>query len=84
MPARRSIRVKKILKNTYKTTTCNPFVAFLREANRVKLRIKKPRARHTNMNRLLGFYYGGFPDHRGRFLAEITRQDDLWLEVTHD
>ena len=36
------------------------------------------------MNRLLGFYYGGFPDHRGRFLAEITRQDDLWLEVTHD
>lgn len=36
------------------------------------------------MNKLLAFYYGGFPDDRGRLLAEITRQDDLWLEVTHD
>jgi hypothetical protein len=36
------------------------------------------------MNTLLAFYYGGAPDDRGRLLAEITRQDDLWLEVTHD
>lgn len=36
------------------------------------------------MNRLLAFYYGGCADERGRFLADITRQDDLWLEVTHD
>lgn len=36
------------------------------------------------MNKLLAFYYGGFPDDHGRLLAEITRQDDLWLEVTHD
>ena len=36
------------------------------------------------MNRLLAFYYGGHPDDKGRFLAEITRQDDLWLELTHD
>jgi len=36
------------------------------------------------MNKLLAFYYGGAPDDRGRLLAEITRQDDLWLEVTHD
>lgn len=36
------------------------------------------------MNRLLAFYYGGSPDERGRFLAEIIRQDDFWLEITHD
>jgi hypothetical protein len=36
------------------------------------------------MNKLLAFYYGGTPDDRGRLLADITRQDDLWLEVTHD
>ncbi len=36
------------------------------------------------MNRLLAFYYGGMPDDHGRMLAEITRQDDLWLEVTHN
>jgi hypothetical protein len=35
------------------------------------------------MNKLLAFYSGGAPDDRGRLLAEITRQDDLWLEVTH-
>lgn len=33
---------------------------------------------------LLRFYYGGFPDDHGRMLAEITRQDDLWLEMSHD
>lgn len=33
---------------------------------------------------LLAFYLGGQPDNRGRMLAEILRQDDLWLEVTHD
>ncbi len=33
---------------------------------------------------LLAFYYGSAPDHRGRYLAEILRQDDVWLEVTHD
>ena len=36
------------------------------------------------MKPLLAFYYGSHPDHRGRYLAEILRQDDLWLEVTHD
>lgn len=36
------------------------------------------------MNRLLAFYYGSHPDHRGRTLAEILKQDDFWLEVTHD
>lgn len=36
------------------------------------------------MKPLLAFYYGSHPDDRGRFLAEILRQDDLWLEVTHD
>jgi hypothetical protein len=36
------------------------------------------------MNRLLGFYEGNPPDDRGRFLAEILRQDDRWLEATHD
>ncbi len=36
------------------------------------------------MNRLLMFYYGGLPDDYGRTLAEITRQDDLWLEVSHN
>lgn len=36
------------------------------------------------MNRLLAFYYGSHPDHRGRMLGEILQQDDFWLEVTHD
>lgn len=36
------------------------------------------------MNALLTFYVGGTPDARGRLLAEITRQDDDWLEMTHD
>jgi len=36
------------------------------------------------MTQLLYFYYGGHPDHRGRTLAEILRQDNHWLEYTHD
>ena len=36
------------------------------------------------LNRLLNFYLGGAPDDRGRTLAEILRQDDAWLESTHD
>lgn len=36
------------------------------------------------MNTLLAFYYGSHPDDQGRRLAEILRQDDLWLEQTHD
>ncbi|MBA2350727.1 MAG: opioid growth factor receptor-related protein [Burkholderiales bacterium] len=36
------------------------------------------------MNRLLAFYSGSHPDDRGRLLADIVRQDDPWLEVTHD
>ena len=36
------------------------------------------------MNTLLAFYYGSHPDDQGRLLAEILRQDDLWLEQTHD
>jgi hypothetical protein len=36
------------------------------------------------MNGLLAFYYGSHPDHRGRMLAEILKQDDLWFELTHD
>jgi hypothetical protein len=33
---------------------------------------------------LLAFYLGSHPDHRGRLLGEILRQDDDWLESTHD
>lgn len=36
------------------------------------------------MTPLLAFYSGGHPDHRGRFLADIVRQDDDWLERRHD
>ena len=36
------------------------------------------------MSQLLRFYCGTHPDHRGRMLAEILRQDDDWLEITHD
>lgn len=36
------------------------------------------------MNRLLGFYYGSHPDNRGRLLADIIEQSDVWLEATHD
>ena len=36
------------------------------------------------MSQLLRFYSGSHPDHRGRMLAEILKQDDLWLELTHD
>ena len=36
------------------------------------------------MSPLLAFYLGSHPDHRGRMLAEIVRQDDDWLEFTHD
>ena len=36
------------------------------------------------MNRLLAFYAGSGPDHRGRYLRDIVRQDDRWLETTHD
>lgn len=36
------------------------------------------------MNQLLAFYYGTGTDHRGRALAEVLRQDDLWFELTHD
>lgn len=36
------------------------------------------------MSALLLFYGGTHPDHRGRMLAEILRQDDDWLEATHD
>jgi hypothetical protein len=33
---------------------------------------------------LLAFYAGEAPDHRGRYLADIVRRDDRWLEATHD
>jgi hypothetical protein len=36
------------------------------------------------MNALLAFYYGSHTDDRGRRLAEILRQDDAWMELTHD
>jgi hypothetical protein len=36
------------------------------------------------MNQLLPFYIGSHPDHQGLMLAEILRQDELWLETTHD
>jgi len=36
------------------------------------------------MTPLLSFYYGSHPDHRGRMLAEIVKQDDDWLESAHD
>jgi hypothetical protein len=36
------------------------------------------------MSQLLRFYSGSHPDHRGRMLAELLRQDDHWLELTHD
>jgi hypothetical protein len=35
-------------------------------------------------NRFLQSYAGGATDDRGRLLALILRQDDDWLEVTHD
>ena len=36
------------------------------------------------MQRLLAFYSGSGPDHRGRLLQDIVQQDDRWLETTHD
>lgn len=36
------------------------------------------------MSELLLFYYGSHPDHRGRMLAEIIRQDNDWWESAHD
>jgi len=36
------------------------------------------------LNPILAFYFGSHPDSEGRRLAEILRQDDLWLEQTHD
>jgi hypothetical protein len=36
------------------------------------------------MTPLLAFYFGSHPDHRGRMLAEIVKQDDDWLETAHD
>jgi hypothetical protein len=36
------------------------------------------------MSQLLRIYIGSHPDHQGRMLAETLRQDDLWLEMTHD
>jgi hypothetical protein len=36
------------------------------------------------MNPLIDFYGGTGPDHRGRRLADILKQDDDWLEHTHD
>lgn len=36
------------------------------------------------MDRLLAFYHGRSTDDRGRTLADILRQDDAWLEHTHD
>ena len=36
------------------------------------------------MTPLLAFYLGSHPDHRGRMLAEIVKQDDDWLETAHD
>lgn len=36
------------------------------------------------MSPLIDFYLGRRPDHRGRRLDEILRQDDDWLEYNHD
>lgn len=36
------------------------------------------------MSQLLLFYSGSHPDHRGRTLAEVLKQDDQWFELTHD
>lgn len=36
------------------------------------------------MNVLVQFYRGTHPDDQGRFLVDILRQDDDWLERTHD
>ena len=44
----------------------------------------KPMTPPTPMNRLTAFYLGSHPDDRGRLLAQILKQDDLWLELTHD
>ena len=41
-------------------------------------------AARLTVNRLLAFYAGSGPDHRGRYLRDIVRQDDRWLETTHD
>ena len=36
------------------------------------------------MTLLLAFYFGSHPDHCGRMLAEVVKQDDDWLETSHD
>lgn len=36
------------------------------------------------MDAIIEFYSGHGTDHRGRKLAEILKQDDDWLERTHD
>ena len=36
------------------------------------------------MSPIILFYRGTHPDDRGRMLADILRQDDAWLEKTHD
>jgi hypothetical protein len=36
------------------------------------------------MNRLLAFYADAGTDHRGRSRHDILREDDAWLEATHD
>jgi hypothetical protein len=36
------------------------------------------------MNELVDFYAGTGVDHRGRRLADVLKQDDAWLERTHD
>jgi len=36
------------------------------------------------MHPLIAFHSGQAPDHRGRYLRDILRRDDTWLEATHD
>ena len=36
------------------------------------------------VNRIIGFYSGTEPDHRGRYLHEIQRWSDDQLEKVHD
>ena len=36
------------------------------------------------MDRLQRFFLGTGTDDRGRLLADVLRQDDAWLEHTHD
>jgi hypothetical protein len=38
----------------------------------------------NNAEKLISFYEGDTPDHRGRFIDNIWQMSHFWLEHTHD